>query len=277
MPCLKCSLSKKSVTLISEEKTLENGMSIWALADTHLAFGVPEKSMDLRFPAWVDYTKRIKENWDKCIQADDLVLIPGDISWAMTLDEALVDLKWIDALPGTKVILKGNHDYWWPSHNKLVKVLPKSIHLIDKEPFHWKNVSIGGARLWDTSELSFTPYIHFEKEPKAAAKTAEELAEKLERDEKIFQRELLRLKTSLSKLNPEAEHRIAMTHFPPISANLQPSKASALMEEFNINISVFGHLHSVKKEDPLFGEKNGVRYILTAADYLNFFPINILN
>ena len=120
-------------------------------------------------------------------------------------------------------------------------------------PFHWKNVSIGGARLWDTSELSFAPYIHFEKEPKADAKTAEELAEKLERDEKIFQRELLRLKTSLSKLNPEAEHRIAMTHFPPISADLQPPKASALMEEFNINISVFGHLHSVKKEDPFFG------------------------
>ena len=252
-------------------------MSIWALADTHLALGVPEKSMDLLFPAWKDYPKKIKENWERCVQADDLVLIPGDISWAMTLDEALIDLNWIDALPGTKVILKGNHDYWWPSYNKLVKVLPKSIHLIDKEPFNWKNVSIGGARLWDTSEFSFASYIHFEKEPKGLPKTPEELADKQQRDEKIFERELLRLKTSLNALNPEAECRIAMTHFPPISGDLKPSKASALMEEFSINISVFGHLHSLKKERPLFGEKNGVRYTLTAADYLNFFPINISN
>lgn len=250
-------------------------MSIWALADTHLALGVPEKRMDLLWPVWKDYPKKIKENWESFIHADDLVLIPGDISWAMSLEEALIDLNWIDALPGTKVIVKGNHDYWWPSHSKLIKVLPKSIHLIDQEPFNWKNVSVGGTRLWDTSEFSFTPYINFQKEPKAKVKTEKERDEKLKHDEKIFEKELKRLKANLSKLSPAAEYRIAITHFPPISADLQPSKVSALMEEFNINFSVFGHLHSVKKERSLFGEKNGVRYIFAAADYLNFAPIKI--
>ena len=127
-------------------------MTIWVLADVHLAFGNPKKSMEVFGPAWKDYPKRIKEAWERLVGPDDLVLIPGDISWAMKLEDALVDLDWIDRLPGHKLIIRGNHDYWWPSASKLRAVLPPTIHFIQNDAFEWNDITFGGARLWDTHE-----------------------------------------------------------------------------------------------------------------------------
>lgn len=245
-------------------------MAVWAIGDLHLAFGAPDKSMEVFGPAWEDYAKRIEENWKKVISEDDLVLIPGDICWAQKLEDALIDLKWIDALPGTKVILKGNHDYWWPSNKKLAEALPPSIHFVNNNVFNWKGVTIGGSRLWDTQEYSFVEYIEFQENPLATPKEID-----MEQEEKIFARELERLRLSLEQLDPEASLRIAMTHYPPISADLKDSKASKILEEFGINMCVFGHLHNVKKEIPLFGEKNQILYLFTSADYLNFEPLLI--
>lgn len=247
-------------------------MTIWAISDLHLAFGVPSKTMEAFGPAWQQYTERIAAAWKEMIQADDLVLIPGDISWAMKLEEAMPDLCWIDQLPGTKLILRGNHDYWWSSAAKLAKALPPSIHFIHNNAFTWKDYTFGGTRLWDTAEYQFGKYIQFQENPLAKPQEIQPAEE-----EKIFTRELERLTLSLKQLNSEARVRIALTHYPPIGADLLPSRASALLEAFKIDHCVFGHLHNVRKEALPFGEARGVRYHFTSCDYLEFVPMKIIS
>ncbi len=244
-------------------------MNIWALGDLHLSFGIANKSMDVFGPSWERHAAQIEEHWRRLVDPADLVLIPGDISWAMRLEDAAADLAWIDALPGTKVILKGNHDYWWGSLKKLSAALPPSIHAIQNNAFRWKDAAIGGARLWDTPEYSFGRYIDYRENPHANAK--EELIQE-DLSGQIFERELQRLDLSLSALPQGTALRIAMTHYPPIGADLAPSRASAILEKHRIDICVFGHLHNVKAGVSLFGQKNGVQYILASSDYLRFQP-----
>lgn len=250
-------------------------MRIWAIGDLHLSFGVANKSMDIFGPNWQSHAEKIAANWKSTIQPEDLVLVPGDLSWAMKIDDVVPDLKWVDALPGTKVMIKGNHDYWWGSLNKIAAVLPPSIHLIQNNVFNWKDVTIGGARLWDTPEYSFGHFVEYRENPKAKEKDPEELVQE-EFAQKLFDKELERLKMSLGKLDPNAKIRIAMTHYPPISADLQPSRAAQILEQHQIQICVFGHLHNLKTDQPLFGEARGVRYVLAACDYIRFQPIAIL-
>jgi len=250
-------------------------MAIWALSDLHLSFSVPEKSMEVFGPAWKNYTEKVEHFWKLKVAKEDLILIAGDISWAMRPEEALIDLEWIHALPGTKVIIKGNHDFWWPSATKLAKILPPSIHFIQNNAFHWNEVAIGGSRLWDSSEYRFDSLISFQENPRAKKKSEEELQRAQKEEEKIFMRELERLKLSLSCLNPKAPIKIAMTHYPPIGNDLLPSLASQILEQYGVQICVFGHLHSVKKEKPLFGKARDVHYFLTSCDYLDFSPLCI--
>lgn len=252
-------------------------MSVWALSDLHLAFGVPGKTMEDFGPAWENYTQKIETHCKRLISPQDLLLIPGDISWAMHLKDALIDLAWIDQLPGTKVILKGNHDYWWSSSSQLKKALPASIHFIHNNAFHWQGISIGGARLWDTSEYRFNPYIEFKENPRARQKTPQEIANAQEEEEKIFTRELQRLELSLQQLDPDAHTRIALTHYPPVGADLAPSRASAILEKYQIHYCVFGHLHSVKPHALPFGAARGVNYLFTSCDYLDFIPMKIID
>jgi len=250
-------------------------MRIWAIGDLHLSFGVKNKSMDIFGPNWERHAEKIAANWKSIIQKEDLVLLPGDLSWAMKLDDAIPDLQWVDDLPGTKVLIKGNHDYWWGSLNKIAPILPPSIHLIQNNVFNWKEATIGGARLWDTPEYSFGKFIEFRENPKAKIKEAEELVQE-ELSQKLFNKELERLKMSLSGLNPDAKIRICMTHYPPIGSDLAPSRAAQILEENKIDICVFGHLHNLKAGDPLFGSARGVRYVLSSSDYIHFNPIAIL-
>lgn len=249
-------------------------MAVWALADLHLALNVPEKKMDAFGEPWINYTDKIHKNWLECIHPDDLVLLPGDISWAMHTPDAAIDLQWIHALPGTKVLIRGNHDYWWSSLSKIEKILPSSLHLIQNNVFNWGDYTIGGSRLWD-SDFSFNDYIEFKENPRAKKLTEKDTnpAEA----QKIFQRELGRLELSFKAFSQTAKIRIAMTHYPPISADLQDSPASKLLEKYQVNTCVFGHLHNVKKPLPLFGEKNHVRYFLTSADFLDFKPLLLYN
>ncbi len=207
--------------------------------------------MDVFGPNWADYMDKIEKNWRNVVQSDDLVLIAGDISWAMHLDDALVDLEWIAALPGTKVMIRGNHDYWWSSLSKVRRILPPTLHIIQNDSFTWNGYSIGGTRLWDSPEFNF--------------------GMEVEVDEKIFERELQRLELSLKSMSEEK--RIVMTHYPPIGADLKPSRVSALLEHYHVQCCIFGHLHAV--ENMPFGELSGVHYILTAADYLDFKPLKI--
>jgi predicted phosphohydrolase len=247
-------------------------MTIWAIADLHLALSVPGKNMAVFGPLWDNYMERIEAKWRALVHKDDLVLLAGDLCWAMRLEEAKVELGWLEQLPGTKLLLRGNHDYWWASSAKMASFMPPSVHFIHNTAFNWHDVTIGGARLWDTDEYNFHSYIHFQDNPRAAKK---EVVDNQDR-EKIFCRELERLKLSLQQLNPSAKKRIAMTHYPPISADLKPSRTAKILEEFQIELCVFGHLHNLKKDQPLFGERQGVRYVLTSADYLDFTPVRLL-
>jgi hypothetical protein len=249
-------------------------MAVWALADLHLSFGVPDKKMDVFGNQWKGHPEKIKKHWLECVQQDDLVLLPGDISWAMHPEDAKADLDWIHALPGTKVMLRGNHDYWWSSLKKIEKVLPSSIHLIQNNVFSWKNVSVGGARLWDSSEYSFRDFIHYVDNPRENTLTK---VDDPTEAEKIFERELGRLETSLKQMPKDSSIRIAMTHYPPISADLHPSRVSTLLEKYGVSFCVFGHLHNIKANALPFGTKNGVRYLMTACDYVDFKPVKLLD
>ncbi len=243
-------------------------MKIWAIADLHLSFGDANKSMDIFGPQWVGYTDQIEKNWRASIVDEDLVLIAGDISWAMRPELAKVDLGWIESLPGTKVMIRGNHDYWWTSLSKVRAVLPPSIHVIQNDVFEWNDICIGGARLWDTEEFNFNGYIEYRENPKAIVKEKNSAEQK-----KIFEREIQRLEVSLKQLNQKAKMRIVMTHYPPISATMEDSIVSGLLEKYNVDICVFGHLHSVKKGVEMFGTKNSITYLLTSCDFLDFNPL----
>jgi predicted phosphohydrolase len=250
-------------------------MTVWAIADLHLSFGVPDKKMDVFGEGWANHTERLRQQWCDLIKAEDLVLVAGDISWAMRLSDAKPDLEWLDQLPGTKVLIKGNHDYWWGSLSQMAKILPSTLHLIQNNAFHWGDISIAGARLWDTPEYQFGPYIQYQKNTRAKplTETASDPAEA----EKIFERELGRLDLSLRCLAKEARPiRMVMTHYPPIGADLHDSRASRLLEKYEISTCVFGHLHNVKQDIPLFGEKNGIRYLLTSCDYLRCTPLKLM-
>lgn len=247
-------------------------MTIWALADLHLAIAVPDKSMEIFGEPWIGYHQKIEENWRKKVSPEDLVLLPGDISWALRPEEARTDLNWIHQLPGTKLMIRGNHDYWWTSLRQLAAIMPPSIHLIQNNAFPWKGVVVGGARMWDTPEYNFDPYVRFSENPKAR-KIVEKSGEPDR--EKIFTRELMRLEMSLKEMAKFPGKRIVMTHYPPISADLQPSRTSALLEQYGVSTCVFGHVHNIPSTMKLFGERNGVTYAFVAGDYLNFDPLEI--
>ena len=247
--------------------------SIWALADLHLPFGNPEKSMEIFGDAWVGYTEKIQKHWRACVKPDDLVLLAGDLSWAHTLEQARVDLEWIDELPGTKLLIRGNHDYWWPSPTKLKGALPPSMHFIQNNAFQWMDISIAGARLWECEHYSCSDIIEFKTNPATGAISPPETD--LESNRKIFERELHRLRLSLDQLHSDATMRIVMTHYPPIGNALNASPVSEMLEEYKVDVCVFGHLHNLKSGIELFGAKNGVRYLCVAGDHLGFMPVKI--
>ncbi len=248
-------------------------MNIWAIADLHLSLSCPEKTMEDFGESWSNYMQRIKENWSKSVKEGDLVLIPGDITWASTPEQAEEDLIWIDQLPGTKIMIRGNHDYWWSSLSKIKKVLPKSILALQNDAWNTEEVSVGGSRLWDSSEYNSSDVIDFKVNPKANPKSP---VLTKEQNEKIYQKELHRLELSLQKMNPDSKLKIVMTHYPPLSYNLKDSKVHTLLKKHQIDICVFGHIHNIMPDHPpLFGTKDGISYQLVAADYLQFSPLKI--
>jgi len=221
-------------------------------------------------PLWVDYHNKIKTQWEKTVGPDDLVLIPGDISWAMRLEEAMEDLAFIDALPGTKVLIRGNHDYWWPSLKKLEALPFASLKYIHNTTYVQGRIAICGSRLWDTPEFSFREWITFRDNPKAKEKEPVD-------HEKIFLTELERLKRSIDLL-PEGDFiRIAMVHYPPIGKDLKQTRASILFEENRIKHVCFGHLHNLNQSMIPYGSVRGVTYHFCAADHVDFTPQKMLS
>lgn len=238
-------------------------MNVFAISDLHLSFGVKNKSMDIFGPNWENHAEKLQHSWDNLVKPQDIVLIAGDLSWAMKLDDAMADLEWLEKRPGRKILIKGNHDYWWGSLSKLRACLPKSIHVIQNDVVELDGIAVGGAKFWDSPEYSFHSIIEFQGEKGPPQEATPHL----------FDRELMRLEESLKKL-PQSAFKIAMTHYPPIGLDLLPSKASLLFEKYKVDLVVFGHLHSIKKEvKELFGYREGIPYVLTSADWLEFSPL----
>jgi len=230
-------------------------MALFAIGDLHLSF-MTDKPMDVFGEKWINHAEKIKNNWRYKISNEDVVLIPGDISWAMKLNEAYYDLEWISNLPGKKFLIRGNHDYWWASLSKM-NTLFDNIFFLQNNYYLYEDYAICGTRGWICpNENKFDDH-----------------------DRKIYKRELHRLKLSLdAAVNDGYNKFIVMTHYPPTNEKLEKSGFVEIYEEYKVEKVIYGHLHDIDSFNAgLKGIRNGVEYILTSSDYLNFDPIKILD
>lgn len=250
-------------------------MKVWTIADVHLSFGVEGKEMDVFGDNWKNHSEKLEKNWRAKIADDDLILMAGDISWALHIDEVKPDLDWIGNLPGTKVMIRGNHDLWWKSAAKVRSILPPSIHIIHHDAFFFQGIAIGGSRLWDHPDIAFDSYIEFRKIEGVNIHAKTHSKKEEDHDRKVFTSEINRLRWSLDAMEKEAKKRIVMVHHPPTGPGHEDTPITKMLEEARIDIVLYGHLHSLKKEAPVNFTKNGVRYLFTAADYLDFDPLEL--
>lgn len=224
-------------------------MKVFAIGDLHLSLAA-DKPMNVFGPAWEDHANRIAEAWRSAVAPEDVVLVPGDISWAMQLPEAAQDLAFVGSLPGRKVLLRGNHDYWWSSLSKVRDALPEGVFALQNDVMHLDGLTVAGSRGW------VCPGSAIFDEAK---------------DRKIYDREVLRLELSLSKAQ-KRDKLICMLHYPPFNEKRARSGFSELMEKYGVDIAVYGHLHDKACRNAFEGERNGVEYRLCSADHLNFSP-----
>jgi predicted phosphohydrolase len=228
-------------------------MRVLAIADPHLSRAVP-KPMDIFGGNWEGHPQAFFDGWQEVVRDDDLVLIPGDISWAMRLDEALPDLEDLAALPGTKVLLRGNHDYWWPSISRLRRALPASMFAMQNDALKFGDVIVAGTRGW------LCPGAHGFTE----------------QDARIYQREVERLRLSLAAARELQPGRlVVMLHFPPMNFRGEESGFIKLLREAQPAAVVFGHVHGESVEKVLPTDF-GLPLYFVAADALNFRPQVIL-
>jgi len=231
-------------------------MRIWAISDLHLSLEV-QKPMDVFGGEWDGYVEKIAENWQKLIKEEDIVLIAGDISWAMKLEETKKDFEFIEKLNGTKIIIKGNHEYWWNSVSALRKVLPKNVYALQNDSIKIGNVVFAGTRGWTIPEGVNDPT--FTKD-----------------DQKIYDRETIRLKLALDhaqKQRKEGDKLFCMIHFPPFNSKREDSEFTKLFEQYQVDKVVYGHLHKNPGRVDLKFNKNGVEYHLTSADIIKMAPV----
>lgn len=231
-------------------------MAIFALGDLHLSH-LGEKPMEVFGPEWENHPQRIKENWNRVVSDDDLVIVPGDISWAMRLGEAEEDINWLAALKGQKLLVRGNHDYWWSAIGSVRRILPPGVYALQNDCFRWGRWTICGTRGWI-----------FPGDENFAA----------EHDQKIYLREIHRLQLSLesSKLQPATgADIICALHYPPFNRIIESSGFSELMEKWAVKICVYGHVHRLGRERVFQGERRGINYFYVASDGVEFTPVCI--
>lgn len=225
-------------------------MAIFAISDLHLGLS-NDKPMDIFGARWENYLEILKENWEKTVRDKDLVLIPGDTSWATYIDRAEADFAFLHSLPGKKLISKGNHDYWWETLNKLNNWLAgkgySDMLFLHNTVYNYENIAICAAKGYPDNGKS-------------------------EEDIKLFNREVSRLKLSLDMAKKTgAENIYVMIHYPP-----QPdSEFARLMEDYGVTLCVYGHLHGKHHAMAVPPERNNVKYRLVSADFLRFEPLLI--
>ena len=234
-------------------------MSIFVIADLHLSFKNP-KPMNIFGDNWENHELKIQEDWKNKVKQNDLVILPGDFSWAMNLEDAYLDFKFLNELPGKKLMLKGNHDYWWTTLNKMRKFLEdnnfNNIDFIHNNSYCYENYIIAGTRGWTLTNSDTS--------------------------KKILKRELIRLELSLQEgianYGKDKEILVFM-HYPPISSKFLESEAEMqfieLMNKYNVKTCMYGHLHSRSHKDAVEGKIKGIDFKLVSADYLDFKLVKI--
>lgn len=228
-------------------------MSLFVIADLHLPLAV-NKPMDI-FGGWDNYVERIEQNWKAKITPDDTVVLPGDISWSMSLEESYPDMKFIHDLPGTKIISKGNHDYWWNTASKMNRFFEErgltSLNILHNNHYAYEGFGICGSRGW------------INENGDAA-------------DLKVLLREAQRLDVSIRSAEQEGLTPVVFLHYPPVYAGTSNEPMLAVLREHGIRWCFYGHLHGKKTHaNAVTGKRAGINYRLIAADYLKFDPLDI--
>lgn len=221
-------------------------MRVFAISDLHLSVNNP-KPMDIFGEQWEGYVEKIFTDWKNKVEEDDIVLLSGDFSWAMKLEDTKKDFELFNNLPGKKIIIRGNHDYWWKSISGVRDFIPKDFYAVQNDAIKLGNYIICGTRGWTVPE-------------KGAKQTPE--------DEKILNREIIRLELTLQsavKMKINEEKIICMMHYPPCDFYRNDSEFTRLLEKYNVDCVVYGHLHGYKKCMTMF-IKNNIPYYLTSCD-----------
>lgn len=252
-------------------------MKLWTLSDPHLALSTPSKAMHVFGEEWRDHENTIRERWTPLVAPEDVVLLPGDISWARKLDDALTDLEFLHRLPGRKVLLEGNHDRWWESASQVRRALPPSISILSGDHLAIGPWLLFGTRLWEHAEANVDRLIAWNR---LSDKTPENRTDAdREHNERIWAREVERLRKIVAALPDRPDlRRVCLTHYPPIGMDLAPNRATEVIESSGADLCVFGHLHSIRREfrpphADLMGRARGVRYVLASCDYRRFEPV----
>jgi uncharacterized protein len=230
-------------------------MRVFAIADMHLA-GDTEKTMDRFGEHWKDHDRKIFEAWERIGKAEDTLLIVGDTSWAMKLEGARPDLERVGRMKGTKLLFKGNHDYWWESAAKMRRMLDPSIKVLNAGSIIINRVAVAGTRGWTCPDDS-----HFE-----------------EPDRKIYEREVGRLKAALSSLDDrlsEFDKLIVALHYPPVNDKHDSSGFTEIIDQYQVDDCVYGHLHGDSIPGALSGVRARTAYHLVSADAVGFAPVEI--
>lgn len=222
-------------------------MSLYVIGDTHLSFGT-DKPMDI-FGGWNDYTERLKNNWQRLVNENDTVVINGDISWAMSLDEAFGDFEFLNSLNGTKIILKGNHDFWWSTKTKIEKFFKENkfdtLKILHNNAYRVGEFSVAGSRGWFFDD---------------------------EADSKVMARECARIERSILAANELGGETVVFLHYPPVSQTKDCEQIIEVLARHKIKRCYYGHLHGVAAKYAFCGEKYGIDFRLCSADYLEFCP-----
>lgn len=228
-------------------------MALYAIGDLHLGFQV-NKPMDIFGPKWQDHVERLRDGLSVITEEDTTVLL-GDLSWAMGFDTAVEDFRFIDSIPGEKIILKGNHDYWWTTLRKFENFCQEHgfsrMRVLNNASFDYGEIALCGTRGW-----------FYEEERHG------------QHDEKVFKRELIRLETSL-KLAGEKE-KYCFLHYPPKFGTYHCDEILELLQTYGVTRCYYGHLHGDSHKMAFQGFWGDTQFFLAAADYLDFKPIRVL-
>lgn len=236
-------------------------MALFVIADLHLDIKTNEKSMEVFGQRWLGYVEKIRKNWIRVVGENDTVIIPGDISWGLSLDDAIEDLKFIDSLPGRKIIMKGNHDFWWSTVSKLEKAFKENnittFEILNNNAIEVENYILAGSRGWFTD------------------KTMQNVTQGEVNYDKIINREIIRLRLSLEeakKLKAESDKEILVFfHFPPIWSEFRCDGIIDLLKEYDIRRCFFGHIHGNYSTNGIVLCDN-IRFQMISADFLEFLP-----